>query len=173
MHRWDVERLPDRSVGQRELVQLVQRHSGFAGALDELHAAWNPSALIHGDWKMENCLISEDGVGLHVVDWELAAWGDPLWDAGTLVQSWWNCWVRDPGRCGIDEIRPALRVFLDEYGAPPANVIAYAGARMLQTAWEALQKSKRMESEGVRLAQASLHILTRPDWAREQLLGHD
>src|SRR5258705_1566280 len=55
MHRRDADRLGDRSAAQRELVLLVQRHAGFADALDELHAAWSPSALIHGDWKLENC----------------------------------------------------------------------------------------------------------------------
>jgi hypothetical protein len=42
---------------------------------------------------------------------------------------------------------------------------------MLQSAWESLYKSDHIEGDAVRLAQASLHILTRPDWAREQLLG--
>jgi hypothetical protein len=44
---------------------------------------------------------------------------------------------------------------------------------MLQTAWEAVQKSESMGGPAIRLAQGSLHILTRPEWAREQLLGHD
>jgi Ser/Thr protein kinase RdoA (MazF antagonist) len=173
MHRRDADHLGECSAAQRELVLLVQRHAGFADALDALHAAWSPSALIHGDWKLENCLISHDGTGLHVVDWELAGWGDPLWDAGTLLQSWWNFWIRDPERHGIETIRPALRAFAEAFGAPVESVIPYAGARMLQSAWEALQKSDGMEGDTIRLAQASLHILTRPAWAREQLFGHD
>src|SRR5205807_9363196 len=140
-----------RTAGQRELVLLVHRHEAFGAALDALRTAWRPSALIHGDWKLENCLVCDEDGSVHVVDWELAMWGDPLWDAATLVQSWWNCWIRDPAACAIEEIRPALPAFLDAYGAPCARVVAYAGARILQTAWESLQKSKRMEGEAVRL----------------------
>jgi len=173
MHRWDPEVTVERSTAQRELIRLVRRHTGFAEGLDAVRASWTPSTLIHGDWKLENCLISEDLQSLHVIDWELATWGDPLWDAGTLLQSLWNFWVRNPEKHVIEEIRPALRAVLEVYGLAAAKVIGFAGARMLQSAWEALQKSERMHGDAVRLAQASLHILTRPDWAREQLFGHD
>jgi hypothetical protein len=101
----------------------------------------------------------------------MAGWGDPLWDAATFVQSLWNRWARDPEECTLEEIRPGLGAFLDAYGAPISQVIAFAGARMLQSAWEALQPSAQMEGDAVRLAQASLNILTRLEWAREQLLG--
>jgi len=173
IHRWDPEDASDRSAGQREFVRLVRRHAGFADALDALRGAWSPSTLIHGDWKLENCLISDESQEIHVIDWELAAWGDPLWDAGTVLQSWWNFWVRRPEQHDLEAIRPALRAFLDAYGAAVPRVVGFAAARMLQSAWEALQKSEQVYGEAARLAQASLHILTKPDWAREQLLGHD
>jgi aminoglycoside phosphotransferase (APT) family kinase protein len=173
MPHWDARRLSGRTEGQRELVHLVQRHTAFADALDALAATWHPSALVHGDCKLENLLISPDAASLRIIDWELAGWGDPLWDAATLLQSWWGRWVQDPAAQPIEEIRPALHAFLDAYPAPAPALFAWAGGRMLQTAWEALQSSREMVGEAVRLAQASLHILTRPDWARDQLLGHD
>jgi Ser/Thr protein kinase RdoA (MazF antagonist) len=169
MHEWDPDDVADRTDGHRELLRLVRRHEAFGVALEALSAAWKPSALIHNDWKVENCLVSDDV--FHVIDWELAAWGDPLWDAATFLQSLWNVWVRDPEEQSLEAIRPALRAFLEGYGAPVAPIIAFAGGRMLQSAWESLYKSDHIEGDAVRLAQASLHILTRPDWAREQLLG--
>jgi hypothetical protein len=42
---------------------------------------------------------------------------------------------------------------------------------MLQTAFEHLDKAERMTAEAIRLMQASLNILTRPEWAAGQLLG--
>jgi hypothetical protein len=166
LHRW-----PDLvagSDGQRELLKLLRRHEGFASALDGLSGSWCASALVHNDWKAENCLVGD--AGFHVVDWEMAGWGDPLWDAATFVQSVWNRWVRDPDEFELDKMRPGLVAFLDTYGAPIDEVMAFAGARMLQSAWEALQLSTQMEGDVVRLAQASLNILTRPEWAREELL---
>jgi len=167
LHRW-----PDRAAGSdghRELLKLVRRHEAFAAALDGLRAKWRATALVHNDWKAENCLMRDDG--FYVVDWEMAGWGDPLWDAATFVQSLWNRWMRDPDECSLEEIRPGLQAFFAAYAADAGEVIAFAGARMLQSAWEALQLSAHMEGDAVRLAQASLNILTRPDWAREQLLG--
>ena len=106
-----------------------------------------------------------------MVDWELAAWGDPLWDAATFLQSIWNRWVRDPDEYSLEDLRPALLAFIKSYGASVAPILAFAGARMLQSAWESLHKATQIDGEAVRLAQASLNILTRPEWAREQLLG--
>ena len=42
---------------------------------------------------------------------------------------------------------------------------------MLQTAFERLDKAEQMTPGAVRLMQASLNILTRPEWAAELLLG--
>jgi Ser/Thr protein kinase RdoA (MazF antagonist) len=169
MHRWNTDDFDGRTEGQRELLLLVRRHEAFGVALESLRAAWNPSTLIHNDWKIENCLLQ--GAGFHVIDWELAGWGDPLWDAATFLQSMWNVWVRDPDEYSLEEIRPALLAFVEGYGAPTGPLVAFAGARMLQSAWESLHKATHIEGDAVRLAQASLNILMRPDWAREQLLG--
>ncbi len=173
MHQWNPERMEGRTDTQRELIRLVKRHSGFGPAMDAAAAEWQPSALIHGDWKLENCLISADGARLHVVDWELAGWGDPRWDMGTLLQSWWNRWICDPEQYGLDQVRPALRAFLTACGEDAARVLPFAAVRMLQSAWESLQKVSEMHGEAVRMAQVSLNILTQPEWAREELLGHD
>ncbi len=173
MHHWDSERLVTRSDGQRELVRLVKRHAAFGPALEAVAAEWRPCALIHGDWKLENCLISNDGARMHVVDWELAAWGDPRWDAGTLLQSWWKPWVRDPVEYSLEAMRPELRALLNPSENEVAAVLRFAGVRMLQSAWESLQDISEMHGEAVRMAQVSLNILSNPEWAREALLGRD
>jgi len=49
--------------------------------------------------------------------------------------------------------------------------VRFAGARMLQTAFETLDKVEEMTGEAVRLMQGSLNVFTRPDWAAEQLIG--
>ena len=114
-----------------------------------------------------------------MVDWEFVAWGDSIGDVATLLQSYWNFWVRSPAEYPIETIQPALRALLDTYararGREPvkftARAIRFAGARMLQTVFETLDKAEEITGPAVRLLQASLNILTRPDWAVEQLLG--
>jgi Ser/Thr protein kinase RdoA (MazF antagonist) len=175
IHRWDAERLTEQP-GQRELVRLVKRYEGFAAALEAMEAEWHPQTLIHGDWRLDNCLVGARADRIHVVDWELAGWGDPMWDVATVLQSYWNRWLSDPEEHPIAAIRPVLRAFLEGYGATAelrARAIGLAAACMLQTAWEWLEKAHRMSGQAVRLAQASLNILTRPDWAAAELLGDD
>jgi aminoglycoside phosphotransferase (APT) family kinase protein len=46
------------------------------------------TALVHGDYKLDNCLVGDDGSMRAVVDWELAALGDPRADLGLLNAYW-------------------------------------------------------------------------------------
>ncbi|SEO36490.1 aminoglycoside phosphotransferase family protein [Actinacidiphila rubida] len=39
-----------------------------------------PFSLVHGDLHRHNVIVRDDGAGLTLVDWELAMWGDPLYD---------------------------------------------------------------------------------------------
>jgi len=179
IHESDPDKLEDAIEGQRELVRLVRKFPAFGSGLESLASEWRARALIHGDWKLSNCLVSAARDRLSMVDWEFASWGDPLWDAGTVLQSYWSFWARSPEEHPIEEIRPALSAFLETYahetGVAVSDIlvpaIRFAGARMVQTAYEALIRADEITADAVRLAQASLNILTRPAWAAEQLLG--
>jgi len=46
-----------------------------------------------------------------------------------------------------------------------ARAVRFAGARMLQAAFDILDKAEQMTGHAVRLMQGSLNVLTRPDWA--------
>jgi Ser/Thr protein kinase RdoA (MazF antagonist) len=173
LHEINEEDLPDEKAGRRELLRAVRKYPEFGPALDQLRAEWRAATVIQGDWKLDNCLISADRNRVRVVDWEFTVWGDPVWDLATLLQSYWNFWVLWPSEYRIEEIQPALRAVLDGYAQPDLTrkAIRFAGARMLQSAFEQLDQADQMTAEGVRLMQASLNILTRPQWAAEQLLG--
>jgi Ser/Thr protein kinase RdoA (MazF antagonist) len=181
MHRWQPEEASGASEGQRDLIRLVRRHREFAPALEMLEMDWRPHTMIHGDWKLDNCLLSAGAACLHVVDWELAGWGDPVWDVATLLQSWWCLWLRAPEENPLAEVQPVLREFLRSYAAAAGEdqnllrrrTIAFAAARLLQSAWESLQKAAELEAFAVLAAQAGLNLLTRPEWGAAQLLGAD
>ena len=173
MHLTKAEDFEGESAGRRELVRAVGKYPEFGAVLNQLRAAWCADTVIQGDWKLDNCLIPTGRDRIRVVDWEFACWGDPVWDLATLLQSYWNFWVLSPSRYRIEDIQPALRALLEGYGQPEvaARALPFAGARMLQTAFEHLDKAEHMTADAVRLTQASLNILTRPDWAARQLLG--
>lgn len=173
MHHAPEEDLAEESPGRREFVRAVRNNPEFGAALDQLRDEWQAVTVIQGDWKLDNCLIPAERDRIRIIDWEFAAWGDPLWDFATLLQSYWNFWVCAPSRYRLEEIRPALRAVFQGYAEAgmAEKAVRFAGARMLQTAFERLEKAEQMTAEAVRLLQGSLNILTRPQWASEQLLG--
>lgn len=72
--------------------QLDASRSRPVAGIDELHARLEASqpngsavAIVHGDYRLDNVLISADDKVTAVVDWEMATLGDPLTDVGLLI----------------------------------------------------------------------------------------
>jgi aminoglycoside phosphotransferase (APT) family kinase protein len=85
-----VERQLRRWYGQWE-----QSKTRELRAVDEVHdalAAQVPAqvraSLVHGDYRLDNCLVGVDGSVRAVLDWELCTLGDPLADVGLLIVYW-------------------------------------------------------------------------------------
>jgi aminoglycoside phosphotransferase (APT) family kinase protein len=47
-----------------------------------------PATIVHGDYRLDNCMIGDDGRVLAVLDWEICTLGDPLADLGLLHVYW-------------------------------------------------------------------------------------
>ncbi|WP_426572227.1 phosphotransferase family protein [Aquihabitans sp. McL0605] len=45
-------------------------------------------AIVHGDYRLDNCMVDDDGDVIAVLDWELCTLGDPLADLGVLMVYW-------------------------------------------------------------------------------------
>ncbi|HEX5724484.1 MAG TPA: phosphotransferase, partial [Longimicrobiaceae bacterium] len=173
------------SGGNRELLEMVERHAGFGRALDAARAGWRREALVHGDLKWENCVVlpGADPAALpevRMVDWELADFGDPCWDVGSLFQSYLSFWILSlPAESAAAppdppaEMQAALRACWEAYTATleadadaAAALLrrstAYAAARMIQTAWEYSAYSPQVTPGVLLLLQVSLNVLTRP-----------
>lgn len=45
-------------------------------------------AVVHGDYKLENVILGDDGAVRAILDWELCTLGDPIADLGTLMTYW-------------------------------------------------------------------------------------
>ena len=45
-------------------------------------------SIVHGDYRLDNCMIGEDGNIAAVLDWELCTLGDALADVGLLLVYW-------------------------------------------------------------------------------------
>jgi aminoglycoside phosphotransferase (APT) family kinase protein len=65
-------------------------------AIDHVHDALlqripdqGPATLVHGDYRLDNCIVDDDGNIKAVLDWEICTLGDPLADLG-LLQVYWT-----------------------------------------------------------------------------------
>jgi aminoglycoside phosphotransferase (APT) family kinase protein len=45
-------------------------------------------SVVHGDYRLDNTVLSDDGSLLAVLDWEICTLGDPLADVGLLCDYW-------------------------------------------------------------------------------------
>jgi aminoglycoside phosphotransferase (APT) family kinase protein len=46
------------------------------------------ASIVHGDYRLDNCLLGDDGDVVAVLDWEICTLGDPLADLGLLCVYW-------------------------------------------------------------------------------------
>ncbi len=89
--------------------------------------------------------------------------------------------MRAPHVHSVEKIRPALRSFIHTYSKQCAigedelavRVIPFAGVRMLQSAFESVEKAEALTPKAARLLQAAMNIMSRPEWAAEYFLGID
>lgn len=65
----------------RELPAVDRVHDVLAAHLPEQLGA----AIVHGDYRLDNCIVGDDGNVAAVLDWEICTLGDPLADVGLLM----------------------------------------------------------------------------------------
>jgi aminoglycoside phosphotransferase (APT) family kinase protein len=75
--------------------QWQQSRTRPVPAIDEVHARLSAripeqqgTAIVHGDYRLDNTILSPDGRVAAVLDWELCTLGDPLADVGLLMVYW-------------------------------------------------------------------------------------
>jgi aminoglycoside phosphotransferase (APT) family kinase protein len=77
-HRqWEQSKTRDLPVVDEVHAELVTRQPTQHGA-----------TIVHGDYRLDNCLVAPDGSIAAVLDWELCTLGDPLADVGLLLVYW-------------------------------------------------------------------------------------
>ncbi|HWC08312.1 MAG TPA: phosphotransferase family protein [Solirubrobacterales bacterium] len=68
----------------RELPVVDRVHERLAARIPEQ----GPATLVHGDYRLDNMILTGSGEVAAVLDWELCTLGDPLADVGQLVVYW-------------------------------------------------------------------------------------
>ena len=68
----------------RELPEVDRVHDELAKRAPEQ----GPARVVHGDYRLGNCITGFDAKIAAVLDWEIATLGDPLADVGYVLHSW-------------------------------------------------------------------------------------
>lgn len=101
----------------------VPEISRLGELLAERRPASSRAAIVHGDYKLDNCVMDARDPGLiaAVLDWEMSTLGDPLTDLGLLLFYWGT-----PGGPASARIVPTVTT---QPGFPPRDYLAERYAR--------------------------------------------
>jgi hypothetical protein len=201
VHRQSPTRLRQMSAGSVQLIQMVQQTPELRSHLDGLLGRWKVNGLVHGDVKGSNWIVvrTSGGMGkpgLKLIDWEMAGAGDARWDVGSVFADYLSLWLfsmavnaeEEPEQYvrtaayPLERMQPAIRRFWRSYtshmGLEQAEAedflrvaVMYAGARLVQTAYEQCQELMRVTLSGVSLLQLGLNVMQNPSGATADLLG--
>lgn len=81
LHRWDSNWKHTRT---RDLPDLAAAHEWLVA-----NAPAQPRvSIVHGDFRLDNCMLDSVGAVVGVLDWEIATVGDPMADLGQLLMYW-------------------------------------------------------------------------------------
>ena len=81
LHRWQGQWEKSKT---RELDAIDSVHERLSSRIPEQ----GPATIVHGDYRLDNMILTPAGEVAAVVDWELCTLGDPLADVGLLMVYW-------------------------------------------------------------------------------------
>ena len=184
------------SPATSQLFDHVDESTRLPAALDELRNQWQVSTLMHGDMRLENCILvqtSSDRVALKIIDWELADLGDAAWDVGSILQAVLSAHIASIKPLqeqltlrtllmdsAVIDVKPAIKSFWESYerelqraenSNPFERCLSYSAARMLQSAYEYMQFSPELSRNALHLVEVSSDILADAPAAADLLLS--
>lgn len=81
LRRW-LRQVSDTDAAERPGIRAVHDH--LAARVPEQSA----TGIVHGDYRLDNCIVGGDGKVRAVLDWELCTLGDVLADVAMLLTYW-------------------------------------------------------------------------------------
>ncbi len=193
--------LDNCSAGAIEVVAILRGSDTLCRLLPEARRNWRETALVHGDFRWQNCLLLPGrrrslAGAFRVIDWELATQGDPAWDVACWIADYLGLWVQSipvtpslaaagliERHCRQSQFTPEaahapIAAFWERYlrrsgtaGALLDRTIRYVIARLCQSAFEWSSTSPAPASHAFLALQVAENIARDPDAAVLHLLG--
>ena len=148
--------------------------------LEEAARRWKPSAIVHGDLRFDNCLLTANGPDATItfVDWEQAGWGDPAWDVACLVQDYLTHGGQTtlqfpPDHRFVSALKELLDGHCDAAGDNGADflerVVRFSGAKLVHRALQLVSWQAGTTSDADRHGALGLELLEHPELAMSVL----
>lgn len=112
----------------REVPDVTEAHERLLADIPQQGAP----AIVHGDYRLDNCMVDDRGEVIAVLDWEICTLGDPLADLGLMMVYWaqeGDRYATLPGAATTLEGFPSRAELVDAYeqagGRPVGNLDYY------------------------------------------------
>ena len=83
VRRWSTQYASSVAAGEED--PLVTR---VAALLADSVPPQREATIVHGDYRLDNVVLDDEGRVKAILDWEICTLGDPLADVGTLLMYW-------------------------------------------------------------------------------------
>ncbi len=119
LKRWygQFEKSDGQVTGGLDLPSVHAAHDLLSSSIPAQQGA----AIVHGDYRLDNCMLGTSGEVNAVLDWEICTLGDPMADVGLL----WVYWT-DPG--GDAVLPQASPTSLEGFPTKAELIARYAAA---------------------------------------------
>jgi aminoglycoside phosphotransferase (APT) family kinase protein len=84
LKRWYSQFQASNELTGRPVPLIHEVHDALAERMPEQ----GPATIVHGDYRLDNCMVDDTGTVNAVLDWELCTLGDPMADVGLLLVYW-------------------------------------------------------------------------------------
>jgi hypothetical protein len=173
----------------RELPAPMRGHDpalaapAVAQAIARVASQWTGDALLHGDLGFDRIIVApEPQQRIHLVGWDAASLGDPAWDCGAIVESYY-AWGLDPTIikdvegpvCPLPPyaLLPLIGSFWNSYATASrltpiesrsrlVRAFGYAGVRLIDRVNRTLRKAEPVTPQLTQMIQAAIALMTAP-----------
>ncbi|MEO7555225.1 MAG: phosphotransferase family protein [Acidimicrobiales bacterium] len=84
LKRWYSQFQASNELTGRPVPLVHDVHEALSARIPEQRT----TTIVHGDYRLDNCIVDASGNVIAVLDWEICTLGDPMADVGLLVVYW-------------------------------------------------------------------------------------
>ncbi|MBU7583386.1 MAG: aminoglycoside phosphotransferase family protein [Nostoc sp. TH1S01] len=180
---------------------FYQQYESLESAIADLAYEWKPCCLTHNDLQLNNILLHSrwdklDNCLVRLIDWEACAWGDPAFDLGTLIASYFRIWLSSLvvdfmleleeslqlAIIPLEAIQPSLLTLIQAYlNAFPAilehrpdfveRVTQFAGLGIIHQIQAKINYQQHFDNTDMCALQVAQNLLTMPEKSIQTVFG--